>query len=140
MPLLLGAEPAEAVDWLEHGLKLTSTYGLALLIAVLAVGLVVVVCWLAIKHIPRLVDASIVNQNRVAVAVESLSETMGTSLQHLSDVRKSQQIIVSAGDKALEAFSTAGPVAKSKHDIPSDVFDKLEESRKILRAQGFLPG
>lgn len=124
------------MDSLERSLKLVSNYGITLVIAVLAIALVVVLCWLAIKHVPRVVDASIDSQKRVATAVESMSDTIGLATSHLGEVRIGQRNLMQASDKAIEAFTAASAIARSKHDIPSDVFEKLEEARKILRQQG----
>jgi len=134
--LLAEGEPAN-IDWLERLLKLASNYGISLVITVLVIVLAVVLCYLALKHIPRLVDASIASQDRVATAVEGLSETMGAASLHLGEVRKDTQVLLSAADTALSAFADAKGVAKTKHDIPSDVFDKFEKSRDILRQRGF---
>lgn len=118
-------------------LKLVSNYGITLVIAVLSIVLVVVIVYLAIKHVPRVVDASIESQKRVATAVESMSDTIGVASLHLGEVRKDTTALRQASDKAIEAFTAASAVAREKHGMPEEVFVKLEESRKILRQQGF---
>lgn len=125
-------------------LKLASNYGISLLISVLVILLAVVICYLLIKHVPALVllagkwvDGSLDTQCRVATAVESLSETLGTATEKVSDIHRDTQAILMAGDQALGAIADAKAVAKAKHDIPSDVFDKFEKSREILRQRGF---